>query len=449
MTVSGNRQLGLMMGGQTQTPDDLLRVVKRIGQLQSEEGYPDMLLIMPGEIEAERLLADSRAEWVRMHVASNEDVLQSYHRRALWKSYGAYDETLLSVLRNGDDGGQVKLPVNYGNIDDAISKELLVRDVPSELLSSEHPQLLFPTHLLLATELSANARLLLRIIYEWPLIRMESIASLSGLSPNEADETLGMLEDKRLVEHAQIGGSEEPDRFSLSFAGLRRIGALDGVRNDSLLRKFRMSPGWQHEKPGDGAEGDASVGTEMRFALSHISRIDMTHDVLAKMRRDRWTVDGWRLVQAVPWHIWNRLIRGNKEVFSPYATVKLAHGDKSHYFFLDIADSRSITPSLQRRMEDYCRYLDSEVARIDFDGQGASMLVMLRDKSLLKSFSDAMLKLSKKPVPIFAAGWDLLEAGGMLTKAWHCPWEQHLGARSLREIASEGVPFATTLGGRG
>ena len=442
ISFGNKRQLGLLMCGQTQTPAELGRVVSRIAQLQIEDGYPDMLLIMPGEIQAERLLCDNSAEPVRMHVVSDDDLYQSHYRRQIWKSYGNYDRALSEVIQD-DDGGRIRIPVNYGNIDDAISSELLERDTPAEALPSEHPGLLFPSHLLLATEISAGERLLLQLIYEWPLLRAESAQSLSGLSYVDTDRMLLGLEDKRLVQQVQVGGDGEPERYCLGFAGIRRIGGLEGVRNDSLLQKFRVDPGWE---PEQGDQDDAAMGTEIRYVLDNKREIDRTIDVIVMLRRDIWTAEGMHLAQAAPWHLWNRLIRGNREMFSPYATVKLADEERAHHLFIEVDAGVEVWPLLRRRLENYCRYLDSEAAARDFDGQPAFMLVVLQDRSWLKEFAEEMRELSRKPVPIFAAGWDVLEAEGMNAKAWRCPWEWYLNARSLDEVLADGLSFTTALG---
>ena len=413
------RQFGVVAGGRTTTANELAQVVRQVGYLQRDKNYPDVLMLVPGELEAQRVVADSRAESARVHVASTDTLLESRFKKPVWKRYGAEAETLAEVLRHRGDKGSLDADFDYGSVDD--------------VMASEMPRLILPAEALLSTELPPVSRRLLHLLYDWPLIRMEPLAGLTGVAIDEAKAGLDVLLDLELAEVVRVGRKRRSQRYALSVGGLSRIALLDGTDSRRLIKSWAIGEDARGQV-ADGRKGRLMAGTQMRYTFDNLNRIDKVHRLVSLMQKELWRQDGWRMVQALPWHRWNRRLKGSARTFAPYATMQVSHGGKQHNFFIEVDEGRSVTPRLQRRLGDYQRYLQSDVAVSDFEGQGVVMLVVVPDKDAVRRFSDVMVRKFRQSVPLFATSWDALRSVGPLGLVWRNPWGQSMRSRSLKEV---------------
>ena len=427
MTVGDRRQFGVVLRGRTATADELAQVVRQVGYLQRDKNYPDVLMLVPGELEAQRVVADSRAESASVHVASVDSLLESRFRKPVWKRYGADAETIADVLRHRGERGSLDADFTYGTAD-----ELLLA-TEDEVMASEMPRLILPSGALLSTELSTVSRRLMHLLYDWPLIRTESLAELAGVAVKEAADGLDSLIAMDLAESVRVGRKRGSKRFALSAGGLSRLATLDGTDGRRLVREWTIGEDATGQV-ADGRKGRPMAGTQMRHTLRNLNRIDKTHRLVSLMRAELWRQDGWRMVQALPWHRWNRRLKGSARVFAPYATMQVSYEGRQHNFFIEVDEARSVTPELQRRLGDYQRYLQSDVATSDFEGQGAVMLVVLPDSAAVQRFSDVVVRKFRQSVPMFATSWDALRSGGALGWTWRNPWGQRTRGMSLKEV---------------
>ena len=419
MTVGDGRLFAVATLGRTANADDHAQTIRQIDYLQRVKDYPDVLVLAPGELEAQRVVADCRSEATRVLVAANEVLLGKRYEEPVWKRYGADAQTTADVLDNYGDRGSIAAGFDYGSLDD--------------VLASEMPRLILPPEAMVASELPAIARRLLHLLYDWPLIRTDSLAGLTGVAPEETKAGLDELMGLGLVDAVRIGKKTGGRRFALSVKGLTRLAWLDGTDSRNLIRSWAIGEDAKG-RLAVGKKGRLMAGTDMRYTFNNLGRIDNVHRVLSLMKKELRRHGGWQTVQALPGHRWNRRLKGSERVFSPYATMQVSHQGRQHRLFIDVDVARTVTPRFQRRLDAYQNYLQSDAAIGDFEGEGAAMLVVLPDSAAVDRFSDVVARKFRQSIPLFAASWDTLRSAGPLEKVWRNPWAQYIRHLSLSEV---------------
>ena len=427
MTVGDERQFGLVLGGRTATGDELAGLVRRIGYRQRERNYPDVLMLVPGELEAQMVVADTRAEFARVHVASDEALMRSRYSKPVWRRYGADAATLTEVMEHRGASGKLDADFSYGSADD--------------ILASEMPRLMLAPDLLVWSELSAVARQVLRLLYDWPLINLSHLSRMAGIGNDEAQAGVEALMDMGLVESVRTGSKRRTQRYALSVVGLTKLASQEGTDDKRLIKSWAVGQD-AGGRPASGRRGRMMAGTDIRYAFNNLGRIDRVHQMLAMLKGEFLRHDNWQMAQALPWHRWNRRLKGSGRTFAPYATIQVAYRRRAHHFFVEVDESRSITPRLQKRIGDYHAYLRADVARSDFDGEGAGMLVVLADGDAVRRFCDVTTRKFRQVIPLFATSLDALMAEGPLGRVWRSPWTQHIRSMSFEEVCY-GVRFRT------
>ena len=144
----------------------------RIGTLygmQRAGRCPPALLLLPGNIEAQRLTADLRGRAIDAYAASEDDVMNSASGSALWRSLSdARGLTLEQVVGRSRDMREVHVRVERYS-----RRETMPTATPGPGADGLD---------LVATELTMPGRRLLDAIYDWPLTTTEHMAKILDMT---------------------------------------------------------------------------------------------------------------------------------------------------------------------------------------------------------------------------------------------------------------------------
>lgn len=161
----------------------------RIGTLywsQRARGCPTALLLLPGNLEAQRIAADLRGRMIDVHAASERDVMQTAPGSAMWRSLrDTQGLTLAQVVGRSRNVRGVHVRVAGGS-----GRE----SMPTATISLGTDGLD-----LVATELTMPGRRLLDAIYDWPLATPAHLETLLDMTESMMKNTRAQLVRRGIV----------------------------------------------------------------------------------------------------------------------------------------------------------------------------------------------------------------------------------------------------------
>ena len=399
----------------------------RLGTLygmQRERRCPPALLLLPGNLEAQRLAADLRGRAIDAYAVSEHDVMETAPNSAVWRSLrDTRGLTLAQVIGRSHDlrGESIRVPAGPRSA-----------SMPAPTLGSGAGGLD-----LVATELTMPGRRLLDAIYDWPLATSKHLEMLLDMSEGMMKKTRAHLVKRGLVCQVRIGGTPElrrrnGTRMCLSADGLRYIARRDRRRVSELLERWSIAP----DEAGD--EGLEVLhyrlgGSKLRVLARELGHTDGVSDFVGSLavacRRD----GDWRLHQALPPHRWERWFRYNTGWRSvrPDATIELSHRGRRLSCLLEY-EMRAIKPTtMAEKLRRYRRYFGAADTRADFDGRRATALFVFADESTASRFCALVARTHRNPLPLLVSDMQTIAESGPLGSAWRSPWRLQRGHVSL------------------
>ncbi len=402
----------------------------RIGTLywsQRTRGCPPALILLPGNLEAQRLAADLRGRAIDVHAASEDDVMRTAPGSAVWRGLNdARGLTLDQVVGRSRDaremrGASVQVTGNPGR-----------ETMPTATISPGADGLD-----LVATELTMPGRRLLDAIYDWPLTSAAHLKMLLDITEAMMKKTRPQLVRRGLVCQVRIGGTPElrrrnGTRLCLSADGLRYIARRDRRRVSELLGRWSITQDEAGDEPLDVLHYRLE-GSKLRVLARELRHTDgvsgFVGTLVAACRED----SEWRLRQALPPHRWERWFRydtGWRSV-RPDATIELAHRGRRLPFLLEY-EQRAIKPgTMAAKLLRYRRYFGAADARADFDGRRPTALFVFADEAAVSRFCALAARTVRNSLPLLVSDMQTIAETGPLGQMWRSPWQLQRGRVSL------------------
>ena len=168
----------------------------RLGALytkQEKREAPPALVIVPSEIDALRISEYLAKRAIDLYLVSAEAFDRMQIGEALWQKAGdrAASAALEQVLEKAYARGRMPTAQMYRN-------ETLPGDDIHERINEAY---------LAASELKAQEKRMLRLLYDWPLIKNEQLAAMLGISSGRLNRPRAALVGQGLTHVVQIGKS--------------------------------------------------------------------------------------------------------------------------------------------------------------------------------------------------------------------------------------------------
>ena len=392
--------------------------------MQRARRCPPALLMLPGNLEAQRIAADLRGRAIDVYAASEHDVMNTAPGSAVWRGLRETRGLALAQVVGGSrDMRGVRVSVEGYS-----GRETM----PTASISPGAGGLD-----LLATELTMPGRRLLDAIYDWPLTSAEHLGLLLDMTEAMMKKTRAHLVKRGLVCQVRIGGTPElrrrnGTRLCLTPVGLRYVARRDRRRVSELLRRWNMTP---------DADGDERLdvlhyrleGSKLRVLARELRHTDGVSGFVAKLAAACREGDDWRLHQALPPHRWERWFRydtGWRSV-RPDATIELAHRGRRLSFLLEYEERARNPAPMEAKLLHYRRYFGAADTRADFDGRRPTALFVFSDEATASRFCALVAGALRRPLPLLVSSAEVLAETGPLGRAWRSPWQLQRGHVSL------------------
>ena len=433
MQLPGGRAVAISRIGSTHAGK---AIISRLGTLQKMRQRGDIqttLLLVPGVVELERALNYMYNRGIDDFFIASEPELLSSFEADIWNAPDGEMLSLTSVLKETQP---VPMP--------RTRRPEERRTMPSDALAADVDE----TDLEVA-DLGIPERRLMRLLYDWPFIRVSQMQRMMGISQGHFRRAKASLSRARLVHHLRIGGTPNRryangTRLVLSWAGL-----------NSLRRVDRSSPlamgSWFVDIDEGGDEtftvvGHRVDGNKARMLLKERLHTDGIYQFVSLLAHSCRASMVWDLVQALPTHRWERRYRyGVREsrdfpdvfrAIRPDATFVLKHPDRRHASFVLEFERRAKNPStIAPKIEKYRTYYASSDTRRDFLDGRPTVLFVFKAREDASKFARHAATDGGSPVPMLVSSLDDLEsAGSVFRDCWLMPWRLDEGYRGLSPL---------------
>ncbi len=391
--------------------------------MQRRGRCPTVLLLLPGNIEAQRLAADLRGRKLRVFAAVEDDVMRSAPSSAVWRALGDARVLALSqVVAKFRDirDGRVRVAAGSG-------RETMPVATPGGAGGLD----------LVSSGLSMPERRLLDALYDWPLMTSAHLQMLLDMSESPMKKARASLVKKGLVCQLRIGSTPElrqrnGTRLCLSQDGLRYLARRDRSRVSDLVRRWGIVP----DATGDerlAVSGIRLEGSRLRVLARELRHTDGVSDFVAGLaaacRRD----GDWLLHQALPPHRWERWFRhGNGwRSIRPDAVIELGHRGNRLACLLEYEERARNPAPMAEKLARYRRYFESKETEGDFNGGRATALFVFADDAAASRFCALAAGSSRHPLSLLVSSAETIANTGTLGRAWRSPWQLERGHMPL------------------
>ena len=399
----------------------------RIGTLywsQRARGCPPALLLLPGNLEAQRITADLRGRAIDVHAAPEYDVMQTAPGSTVWRCLNdTRGLTLAQVVGRSCEMQGVRVRVEGYS-----GRETM----PTSTISPGAGGLD-----LLATQLTMPARRLLDAIYDWPLTSAAHLKMLLEMTESMMKKTRAQLVRLGLVYQVRVGGTPKQrrrngTRLCLSADGLRYIARRDRRRVSELLGRWSITPHDAGDERLDVLHYRLD-GSKLRVLARELRHTDGVSGFVGTLADSCRGSADWRLLQALPPHRWERWFRYDTgwRSIRPDATVEVAHRGWRLPFLLEYEERARNPAPMAAKLLRYRRYFNSADTRTDFDGRRPAALFVFADEATASRFCALAARTLRNSLPLLVSSVDALGETGPLGRAWRSPWRLERGYVSL------------------
>ena len=312
--------------------------------------------------------------------------------------------------------------------------------MPSENLTDDADELDMAT-----TSLRVPARRVLRLLWDYPFVRVSQLEAIAGVSAGHLRRAVGLLSRLGLAHHLRIGRTPaqrhaNESRLCLSEDGLRYLSRVDRSSLSDMTRHWRVTP-----HPG----GDEAFrvprhlieGRKGRVLLKERRHTDGVYtfvSLLAASCRDR---RNWELIQLLPAHGWEKRYRYGRRrsrnypdiwrSIKPDATMMLRHGDQDISLVLEFERSATVPARIGPKLERYRNYYSSQDTARDFPDGRPGVLFVFDKREDASRFAVYASRDGGRTMPMLVSSLEDLRAGGIFGRSWQMPWRLDLGYQPL------------------
>lgn len=379
-----------------------------------------VLLLLPGNIEAQRLAADLHGRPLRVFAAVEDNVMRVAPGSAIWRSLrDTRGLTLAQVVDRSRDTCALRLRAAAGS-----ARQTMPVATPGGGADGLD---------LVSSEFTMPERCLLDTLYDWPLMRGEHVSMLLDMTDSSLKKARASLAKRGLLRQLRVGSTPERrqrngTRMCLSADGLRYLARRDRSRTSDVLARWNIVP----DEAGDfrlDVNGYRLDGTKLRVLARELRHTDGVSDFIAGLAAACRRSTDWRLHQALPPHRWERWFRHGSgwRSIRPDAAFELECRGARLPILLEYEERASRPARMAERLGRYERYFASPETGRDFDGERAVVLVVFGDEATASRFCTFTARASSRTLPMLVSSVDVLAAGGPLDDSWRSPWNLQQG----------------------
>ena len=397
------------------------------------------LLLVPGIIEHEQaLMFFYNAEVNGVHVAAESEVVSSALDARIWETPTGAGVSVADALAKTPPS---KMPPTKRPEEDPITPSPNIRDDAGTLG-------------LVATELSGPARTLLRLLYDYPIIRAPQLQRMMGVSLGHLTRVKAELKRAGLVNYLSVGRTvngrkRNGRRVAPSEKGIRYLRTVDRS-SAGIIRRF-----WLLEQCAEGEEGSPKeyhvpgirvIGTKAHVLLKERLHTDGDYAFMSLLMQSCGNSMSWELVQALPAHRWERHFKHGESTnrrfkkvprsIRPDATFVLRHPDRSFAsFVLEFERSATSPSTMSEKIGKYQNYFAAEETGQDFIDGRPTVLFVYETRENAAKFASHAAREGGRELPMLVASLEDLEAAGSVFRdCWLSPWRLNAGYQGLRPM---------------
>ena len=428
MQLRDGRSVAMSRLGSTHNGDAVRTRFRTLQEKHHSRELHTTLLLVPGLVELQRALAFMyNANVHGVFVATEHDVLTAPLGALIWHTTGWDRMSLASVLERTpvSDMPSTRRPEDG-------------RTMPTDAIAADvgEPDMV-------ACELTVPARRILRALFDFPFIPVDTLCQLLKFSNGHMGRELTALRKLGLIHRLRIGRTARQrhgngTRLVLSNMGRAYLREVDrsGV---TPMASWHVVP---------HAAGDAKrhipkflvTGGNADTLAKQLVHTSGTYSFLALLAVSCRTSMTWSMVQALPAHRWERAVRYDRykrpSRVKPDATFVLNHPERYCSFVLEFERSATSDTNREKKLRPYQRYYAVADTGRDFvDGRPTCLFVF--EKRKFASEFVAFASESRPPLPMLVSSLeDLEEAGNVFSPQWTYPWDLDVGKLPLMSLAS-------------
>ena len=432
--LPAGRTVAISRIGSTHSGEAIRSRLRTLGNMHERQDIRTTLLLVPEMMDIERPLNYMYSRGVEgVFVASEDEMLSSPLKSEIWRSPDGGLFTLRAAL--------VKIPTS----------EMPSIKRPTERLTMPSATLAADTTDLdrVASTLTIPARRLLRLLYDWPFVRISQLRMMLGISDGHLRRVKGQLSQARLVHHLQIGHTikerlDNETRLVLSASAVRYLSRVDRSSEPLMRSSWLVEP---HESGDEtfSVPHFRVVGKKARTLLRERSHTDGVYAFLSLLVVSCRSSRTWTFRQALPAHRWERRYRyGTRRsrrfrdvwrAVRPDASFVLKHPDRHVSFALEY-ERRARNPSkMDPKLEQYRTYFASADTSRDFIDGRPTVLFVFETREGAGNFTSYASSDGGEPFPLLVSSLeDLRDAGSVFRTIWLAPWHLDRGPLPLTTI---------------
>ena len=434
MTLVDGGVVGISRLGSTHSGEAISNRLDTIVGMHGRENKLATLLLVPGPTELSRVLSRVSGSDINLFVAIETDVMTSPPLSDVWHGLGGRVfslKSLLPIMKNSALPSDIRMQ-SHRRI-----------TLPSEMLSSDVSDLD-----LVACDLTIPARDIIRLLYDWPFIRISQLQTILRVEEGHLRDTTALLSSLRLVHHLRIGSTPDQrhnneTRLYLSANALRYLAYVDRSDIADLNARWPVVPASAGDKVHPVANYAVLGGAASRL-LNEWEHTDGVYSFLEALMDACSKSSRWRVRQILPAHRSERSFRvdtGHERAIRPDATFLIEHAGREFSFALEY-ERRANVPTrntaLPNRMAPKVKryinyYASAETAHDVVDGR-LKVLVVFENTEDEAVFNSYVSRDGANALPMLVSNRPLLERDGMLGRTWLFPWRLDLGRQPLQII---------------
>ena len=423
MQLNDGRVVAMSRLGSTHDGDAIRNRFRVLRRMHHRGSLHTTLLLVPGPVEMQRALNYMYDQDVQgVFVATESELLGSPLGSSIWYTPARERTSLASVLAQTP----VSVMPNLRRPEDD-------RTMPSATIAEDIDE-----QDLVVCELTVPARRIVRSLFDFPFIRVDTLGLILDFSQGHLGRELAELRKLDLVHRPRIGRTPEhryrnAPRLALSNAGRTYLREVDrsGVTE---MASWHVVP---------HAAGDAErhipklfvTGGNARVLANQLVHTSGSYSCLALLAASCRTSRTWDLVQVLPAHRWERAVKyarhGRPSRLKPDATFILAHPDGYRSFVLEFERSATSAAYRKKKLLPYQRYYAAADTAHDFvDGRPTCLFVF--EKAKFASDFVSYAGQTRPALPMLVSSLEELEqAGNVFAACWSFPWDLDAGLQPL------------------
>ena len=427
MQLQDGRVVAMSRLGSTHDGDAIRNRFRVLRRMHRRGTLHTTLLLVPGPVELMRALNYMYDNGVqRVFVATEPALLDSPLGSSIWYTPGRGRTSLASVLAQAP----VSVVPTLRRPDDD-------RTMPSATIGEDVVE-----QDMVVCELTVPARRILRALFDFPFIRVDTLCQLLGFSKGHMGRELADLRNLGLVHRLRFGRTADQrkkngTRIVLSNTGRTYLREVDRSGSPEMAS-------W-HVVPHPAGDPERHIsnflvtGGNARVLAKQFAHTSGGYSFLELLAASCRTSRTWNMVQVLPAHRWERAIRqarrkGRPSRVKPDATIILAHPDGHRSFVLEFERSATSETYRKRKLRPYQRYYAAADTRKDFVDGRPTCLFVFEKREYASGFVQFAAR-TRPALPMLVSSLDDLEkAGNVFSPQWTYPWDLDVGKVPLMRI---------------